>query len=548
MDAAELFIKCLEAEGVEYIFGLPGEENAHFMMALEKSKTIKFILARHEQGAAFMADAYGKLTGRPGVCLGTLGPGATNLITGVADGNMDRAPMIVITGQADVQRQHKESHQAMDVVGMFNPVTKWATPVLHPDVIPEVVAKAFKLARSEKPGACHIELAEDIAESPAEGQPEPSMPLRRPVPDPKVLNQVADLIKQAKRPVILAGNGCIRRRASAELRRLTELTGIGAMCTFMGKGSVARDSDHCLFTIGLQSKDVVACALDASDLVIAIGYDLVEYHPKLWNKDANKRILHIDVEPAEVDHYYRTSVEVVGDIASGLAELCDRLESEKPRSFGQQASVREEMLADFAKHSGDDGDGPIRPQKVLWDVRRALGPDDILLSDVGAHKMWIARYYQCDEPNTCLIPNGFCSMGFALPGAIAAKLIYPDKRVLAISGDGGFLMNVQELETARRLGTNPVFMVWEDGEYGLIAWKQENQFGRHTDLSFGNPDFGKLAEAFGCRGIRVDRPGDLAAALEEAFTSDIPVVLSLPIDYRENGLLTQRLGDIACPI
>ena len=224
------------------------------------------------------------------------------------------------------------------------------------------------------------------------------------------------------------------------------------------------------------------------------------------------------------------------------------MEGQAKREFGQQASVREEMLADFAAHAPDDGDGPIRPQKVLWDVREALGPDDILLSDVGAHKMWIARYYQCDEPNTCLIPNGFCSMGFALPGAIAAKLIYPDKRVLSISGDGGFLMNVQELETARRLGTNPVFMVWEDGEYGLIAWKQDNQFGKHTDLSFDNPDFGMLAESFGCRGLRVNKPGDLVGALAEAFESDVPVVLSLPIDYRENQLLTQRLGDIACPI
>lgn len=548
MIAAELFVRCLEAEDVEYIFGLPGEENAHFMMALAESESIRFVLTRHEQGAAFMADAYGKLTGKPGVCLGTLGPGATNLITGVADGNMDCSPMVVITGQADVQRQHKESHQAMDVVGMFRPVTKWATPVLHPDVIPEVVAKAFKLARMEKPGACHIELAEDIAEAEANGAPTPSSAPRRPVPDDSTLDRIAKMIGQAQRPVILAGNGCIRRRASAQLRRLTELTGIGAMCTFMGKGSLPRSSEQCLFTIGLQSKDVVACALDASDLVISIGYDLVEYPPKLWNKAADRRILHIDVEPAEVDRHYRPVIEAVGDIASALAGLCDRFEGQPRREFRQQAAVREEMMADFAAHAFDSGEGPIRPQKVLWDVREALGPKDILLSDVGAHKMWIARYYQCDEPNTCLIPNGFCSMGFAVPAAIATKLVHPDRRVLAICGDGGFLMNVQELETARRLGTNPVFMVWEDGQYGLIAWKQENQFGKHTDLSFDNPDFTALAEAFGCRGIRVDHPNDLAEALDRAFASEIPVVLSLPIDYRENALLTKRLGDIACPI
>ncbi len=548
MNAAELFVQCLEAEGVKYIFGLPGEENAHFMMALEKSKSIRFILTRHEQGAAFMADAYGKLTGKPGVCLGTLGPGASNLITGVADGNMDRAPMIVITGQASISRQHKESHQAMDVVAMFRPVTKWATPILHPSIIAEVVAKAFKLATTEKPGACHIELAEDIANMQVEGKAAPSKSLRRAVPDDKVMDQAAAMIRAAKRPVILAGNGCIRRRASKQLRLLTKATGIGAMTTFMGKGSVARSSNESLFTIGLQSKDLAACALDASDLVITLGYDLVEYHPKLWNKDCDKKILHLDFLPAEVDHHYRPDLEVVGDLAHALWMLNERLGKEGRRELSQQASLRKEMLADFAQHAEDDTKDLIRPQKVLWDVRKALGPNDLLLSDVGAHKMWIARYYQCDEPNTCLIPNGFCSMGFALPGAIAAKLVNPKQRVLAICGDGGFLMNVQELETARRLGVNPVFMVWEDREYGLIAWKQNNEFGRHSDLAFSNPDFNQLAEAFGCRGIRVNHAQDLRGGLEEAFASDVPVVLSLPIDYRENDLLTKRLGNIACPI
>lgn len=548
MNSAELFVQCLEAEGVEYIFGLPGEENAHFMMALEKSKSIRFILCRHEQGAAFMADVYGRLTGKPGVCLGTLGPGATNLLTGVADANMDRAPLIALTGQASVQRQHKESHQAMDVVRMFDPVTKWATPILHPDVIPEVVAKAFKLATTEKPGACHIELAEDIAVQPAEGLPVPSKRIRRSVPDDKIIDQACALIRGAKRPVILAGNGCIRKRASKQLRIFTERTGIGAMCTFMGKGSVSRKAAECLFTIGLQSKDLMACAIDASDLVITLGYDLVEYHPKLWNSNADKHILHIDFLPAEVDHHYRPEVEVVGDLAHTLWMLNERLADDPRREFPQQASVRAQMLDELSTHAADDTEGAIRPQKVLWDVREAMGPNDLVLSDVGAHKMWIARHYQCDEPNTCLIPNGFCSMGFALPGAIAAKLIDPKQRVLAICGDGGFLMNVQELETARRLGTNPVIMVWEDGEFGLIAWKQDNEFGKHTDLKFHNPDLVALAESFGCKGIRVNRSADLAGKLEEAFGSEVPVVLALPIDYRENALLTERLGNIACPI
>ncbi len=547
MNAAELFVRCLEAEGVEVIFGLPGEENAHFAMALADSP-IRFVLTRHEQGAAFMADVYGRLTGKPGVCLGTLGPGATNLITGVANANMDRAPLVVITGQAAVQRQHKESHQAMDVVGMFAPVTKWATPILDPEVIPEVVAKAFKLAAAEKPGACHIELAENIAALPVDAAPAPSSRVRRPVPDEQVIGEAVDRIRAARRPVILAGNGCIRRRASDQLRRLVEATGIGAMCTFMGKGSVSRESEQCLFTIGLQAKDVVACAIDAADLVIAIGYDLVEYPPKLWNRDADKDIVHVDFAPAEVDHHYRPSIEVVGDIAHALWMLNERCPRLDLSGFEQQHAVRATMLAEFAAHRDDDGDGPIRPQKALWDLRTALGPEDLLLSDVGAHKMWVARYYQCDEPNTCLIPNGFCAMGFAVPGAIAAKLVHPQRRVAAVCGDGGFLMNVQELETAVRLGVDPVFVVWEDHEYGLIAWKQDNEFGRHTDLSFGNPDFVALAEAFGCLGLRVERPAELAPALETAFAAGRPAVVVVPIDYRENALLTARLGEIACPI
>ena len=548
MNAAELFVKCLEAEGVKYIFGVPGEENAHVMMALEDSP-IEFVLTRHEQGAAFMADAYGRLTGEVGVCLGTLGPGATNLVTGVADANMDRAPLVVITGQADSRRQHKESHQNMDVVRLFRPVTKWAQAVIHPSIVPEVVRKAVKLATTEKPGACHIELAEDIAAMEVSGEPIEPQRLRRPVPDDKIVDRAVAALREARRPIILAGNGAVRRRASHQLRRLADATGIAVVNTFMGKGSAGRDHPSCLFTIGLQAKDVVACAVDNADLVITLGYDLIEYHPRLWNPDRDKRIVHLDFLPAEVDDHYRVEVEVVGDLAHALWMLNERIAAE-PLAIdnSQHARVREEMRAEFAAYSADDTEGSIRPQKALWDAREVLGPDDVLLSDVGAHKMWIARYYQCDEPNTCLIPNGFCSMGFALPGAIGACLAYPERRVLAICGDGGFLMNVQELETARRIGVKPVVMVWEDGGYGLISWKQDNQFGRHTPLSFGNPDFNALAEAFDWRGVRVERSRELHGALEEAFEADRPTLLTIPIDYRENAILSDRLGKLVCPI
>jgi acetolactate synthase I/II/III large subunit len=549
MKASDLFVRCLEAEGVTTIYGVPGEENADMMMSLEHSP-IEFVLCRHEQGAAFMAEVHGRLTGEPGVCLGTLGPGATNLITGVADADMDRAPLIAITGQAATARQHKESHQAMDVVAMFEPVTKWNQSIINPANIPEVVRKAFKLARAEKPGACHIELPEDIAAREIDLEPIQPHRTRRAVPDDKGIDAAWELIKAAKRPIILAGNGTIRTRASKQLRLFCDRTGIGVANTMMAKGAVDMDDEHCLFTIGLQAKDVVACALDASDLVVTLGYDMVEYHPRLWNAENDKRIVHIDFLPAEVDEHYRVELDVVGDLAHALWMLNERAAAEPDVTWdlSQQAGVRRDMLADFAEHADDDTTGTIRPQKALWDVRQVMGPDDIVLSDVGAHKMWIARHYQCHEPNTCLIPNGFCSMGFALPGAIAAARAMPGRRVLAICGDAGFLMNCQEMETAKRLGSDVVVMVWEDNAYGLIAWKQQNEFGHHTDLSFGNPDWLQLAGAFGWHGHYVDHSTALQVALEAAFAETGPSLVVIPIDYRENELLTKRLGNIVCPI
>jgi len=550
MNASDLFVKCLEEEGIEYIFGVPGEENADFMMALEKSKKINFILTRHEQGAAFMAEIYGRLTGNPAGALGTLGPGATNLITGVADSNMDRAPMLVLTGQGSTDRLHKESHQIMDVVSMFKPVTKWATTILNPDTIPEIVRKAVRLARTEKPGAVHIELPEDVASMKADGKPMSPRRFRRSVPDDKIVDQAFDMLKTSKRPVIIAGNGCIRRRASKQLRTLAEKSGIGVICTFMAKGCVDMDADYCLYTVGLGSKDRVSMAIDDADLVITLGFDMVEYHPHLWNANKNKRILHADFLPAEIDEHYHPETEVVGDLAHALWMLNERIEARGLPQFDveNQKNVREAMAEDFAEHKDDKTKGSIRPQKALWDARQVMGPHDVLLSDVGAHKMWIARHYQCHEPNTCLIPNGFCSMGFALPGAIAANIVYPDRRILSVCGDAGFLMNVQEMETAVRLGSNIVVMVWEDNEYGLIAWKQESHFGHHTELSFGNPDWNTLAEAFGWNGHYIKNAEELEGALETAFNENGPSLVVIPIDYRENQKLTKKLGEITCTI
>ena len=549
MKASDLLVKCLEEEGIEYIFGVPGEENADFMISLEQSDRIRFVLTRHEQGAAFMADVYGRLTGKVSGCLGTLGPGATNLVTGVADGNMDRAPLLVLTGQGSTERLHKESHQIMDVVEMFKPVTKWATTIANANTIPEIVRKAVRVALTEKPGAVLIELPEDVAKHTTEQVPLERKRFRRPGPDDKIVDRAFEMLREAKNPVIVAGNGTIRKRASKQLRLLCEATGIGVLSTFMAKGAVDVDAPYCLYTIGLGSKDLPTLAIDSADLVITLGFDMVEYHPHLWNPKADKSIIHADFLPAEIDQYYNPDVELVGDLAHTLWMLNERVKhGGLPKyDLSGQADVRRRMGEELAEHANDDTDGSIRPQKMLCDLRAVLGPEDILLSDVGAHKMWIARHFHCHEPNTCLIPNGFCSMGFALPGAIAANLVHPDRGVVALAGDAGFMMNVQEMETARRLGSDIVVLVWEDGAYGLIAWKQETQFGKHTDLAFGNPDWLELAHAFGWTGHHVERSADFAGVMEQALKEAGPSLVVAPVDYRENMLLNQRLGELVQP-
>ena len=550
--ASDLFVQCLEAEGVTHIFGVPGEENADLMMSLMDSN-IDFVLCRHEQAAAFIADVYGRLTGKAGVCLSTLGPGVTNLVTGLADANMDRAPVVAIIGQGSTKRLHKESHQNMDAIAMCEPISKWAQSIVDAETIPEVVRKAFKLAEAEKPGVTIIELPEDVAKEQVNLQPMNVYTTRRPGADHKAVKQAVEAMINAKRPIILAGNGAIRKRAATQLRRLAHKTGIPVVNTFMGKGSIPMDDKSCLFTMGLQSKDHINHAMEDVDLVITVGYDLVEYSPDFWNADMDKKVVHIDFLPAEIDAHYTVEVDVVGDIADALWQVNMEIESNHAGKLPLQnieswQKLRNTIMQDFAMEK-DDTSMPMKPQKVLWDVREFMDATDYLLSDVGAHKMWISRYYQCQEPNTCLISNGFCSMGFALPGAMGAKLAQPERRVLGICGDAGFLMNVQDLETAVRLKLNVVYMIWEDGEYGLIKWKQQAQFdGRHSDLAFDNPDWEKLADAFGMWGKKVTKVEDLKPALEEAFKQSGPALIVVPIDYSENMKLTKRLGEIDCTL
>lgn len=554
MKASDLFVKCLEEEGVERIFGVPGEENADVMISLNDSK-IDFVLCRHEQAAAFAADAYGRLTGKAGVCLATLGPGATNLVTGLADANMDRAPVVAIIGQGSTKRLHKESHQNMDSVAMMRPISKWSQSILSADNITEVVRKAFKVAVAEKPGVTVIELPEDLAKLDVGDTPLTPVKVRRPAADHKAIAQAVDLIGKASNPIILAGNGAIRKRAAAQLSRLAQKTGIGVVNTFMGKGAVSMHDEHCLYTMGLGSGDYNNLAFDDADLVISCGYDLVEYSPSAWNRknQETKKIIHIDFWEAEVDKDYQPDVEVVGDLADALWQLNEainqKFEGKLPLfDVKERLDLREKLTQDFAAEK-DDTSVPVKPQKILWDVRQVLGDEDILLSDVGAHKMWISRYFQCVEPNTCLISNGFCTMGFAMPGSIGAKVAFPERRVLSISGDAGFMMNVQDLETAVRRKLNIVAMVWEDGEYGLIKWKQQNGFdGKHSDLAFNNPDFEVLAESFGMWGKKVTSTDQIVPFLEEAFSQEGPALISVPVDYSENMQLSDRLGQVSVPI
>lgn len=551
MKASDLFVQCLEAEGVERIFGVPGEENADVMISLMNS-SIDFVLCRHEQAAAFAADAYGRLTGKAGVCLSTLGPGATNLVTGLADANMDRAPLVAIIGQGSTNRLHKESHQNMDSVAMMRPISKWAQSIVSSKNITEVVRKAFKVAEQEKPGVTVIELPEDVAKQEIDDKPIRINKVRRPAADHKAIAEAARLIGQAKKPIILAGNGAIRKRAAKQLYRLATKTGIGVVNTFMGKGAIPMDDPHCLFTMGLGSGDYNNLAFDDADLVISCGYDLVEYGPAAWNRTNKdeKTIIHIDFWPAEVDRDYQPTVEIVSDLADALWQLNesinDMYEDRLPLfDIHDRAKLRGIMSDEFAAEK-DDTSVPVKPQKILWDVRQFMGPEDILLSDVGAHKMWIARHYQCHEPNTCLISNGFCTMGFAMPGSIGAKMAFPDKKVLSISGDAGFMMNVQELETAVRRRLNIVAMVWCDGEYGLIKWKQQNGFqGKHSDLAFNNPDFVQLANSFGMWGREVTATDQIIPTLEEAFQQDGPALIAVPVDYSENMRLSERLGNVS---
>jgi acetolactate synthase-1/2/3 large subunit len=562
--AAQLLVECLVAEGCEYVFSVPGEETMDVLDALgalaagaAAGKGPRHVTTRHEQGAAFMADVYGRLTGRAAVAMATLGPGATNLLTGIADAHLDRAPMVAITGQASSDKLHKEAHQVVDIVRMFEPVTKWNARVERVEAIPEIVRKAFRVALLEKPGPTHIELPENVAASEVAPDATPLHPGRTYFPEPtdEAIAHAADLIATSQRPLVLAGNGVLRRRAAPELRAFARGLHVPVAATFMGKGAIDDRSHLSLMAVGLQARDHVLSGFDRADLVICVGYDLVEYAPARWNPDGRKRIVHIDTQPAEVDAQYRPEIELVGDIDGTLRRLLtavqprgisgrDAGERHDARETLVHADLRTALLEELAAGTRSDA-LPITPQRAIADLREALGADDIVVSDVGAHKVWVARLYQTYEPNTVIISNGFAAMGISVPGAIAAKLVHPERKVVALCGDGGFLMNSQELETAKRIGANITVIVWRDDGYGLIDWKQRNEFGRPFGVEFGNPDFVAFAESFGIAGFRPSSASELLPLLKRALDVDGPALVEVPIDYRENLRLTEQLGALA---
>jgi acetolactate synthase-1/2/3 large subunit len=546
LQVADLLVRCLENEGVTCVFGIPGEENIRVTDALVRS-SIRYVLVRHEQAASFMAEIHGRLTGRAGVCSSTLGPGAINLLLGTADANSNSTPLVALSAQVGLNRIYKESHQSVDLVSMFSPVTKWADMVLSPSSVPEMVRKAFKLAQTERPGAVFLAVPEDIEGLSVTDDLVP-LDVNTPRPDepsPSQIARAAEVLDHAVRPIVLAGHGAARSDAAAALRRFSELLGLPVATTFHGKGVFADDHPHALGAVGFMSHDYVNFGFDEADVIISVGYELQEFDPVRINPHGTTRIIHLSRVPAEVDRHYDVEVGVQADISRTL----DALAAATTTRFHVGASgekIRRLLADDLARGAADDS-FPLKPQRIVADTRAALGRSDIVLADTGAVKMWMARLYPTYEPNTCLVSNGLSTMAFALPGAIAAKLALPERRVLAAVGDGAFLMNSQEIETAVRERIPLTVLIWQDDAYGLIKWKMDLEIGHDVATDFSNPDFVAYAESFGARGYRVGAANELLPMLTDALASDAVSVIACPVDYSENLRLTGALGDLTGP-
>ncbi len=544
---ADLLVRCLEHEGVRFVFGLPGEENILFTDAVSRSSSIRYVLVRHEQAASFMAEIYGRITGQAGVCSSTLGPGAINLLLGTADATTNSTPVVAISAQVGLNRIYKESHQSVDLVSMFDPVTKWSALVPNPAAVPEMMRKAFKLAQTERPGAVYLAVPEDV-ESMA--VPAALVPLAVNVPRPdepsqSQIDRAVQVLLSAQRPVVLAGHGAARAGAGEALIRFSERLGLPVATTFHGKGVFPDDHPNALGAVGFMHHDYVNFGFDEADVIISVGYELQEFDPIRINPDGDKRILHLSRFPAEVDNHYTVEVGVQADLGRTL----DALSKATGRRFDRATSgerIRSLLAGELARGAADDS-FPLIPQRIVADTRAALERHDIVLADTGAVKMWMARLYPTYEPNTCLLSNGLSTMAFSVPGAIGAKLARPQSRVLAAVGDGAFLMNSQEIETALRERVPIAILVWVDDAYGLIKWKMEMELGHSTAIGFTNPDFVAYAESFGARGHRITEAGQLLPALREALAADTVSVIACPVDYSENLRLTESLGELDGP-
>ena len=531
MKASDLFVKALEAEGVEYIFGIPGEENLDVLNSL-KDSSIKLILTRHEQGAGFMAATYGRLTGKAGVCMSTLGPGATNLVTCAAYAQLGAMPMIMLTGQKPIKSSKQGQFQIVDVVAMMKPLTKFTHQLMGADNIPSKIREAFRLSQDERPGAAHLELPEDIAAEDSQAPIIKQSNWRRPTAEHKATDAAVKMIQDAKHPLLMIGAAANRKTTSNMLKRFVEKTGIPYFSTQMGKGVLDERSPLFLGTSSLSSSDFLHRAIESADLIINVGHDVVEKPPFFMTENGFK-VIHINYLTASIDSVYYPQQGVIGDIANGIWQMTEKIEPQASWDFGYFNRVKA-RIDEHVNEGIEDDRFPLYPQRLVGDVRKAMPSDGIICLDNGVYKIWFSRNYRAHEANTVLLDNALATMGAGLPSAMAASLIYPDRKVMAICGDGGFMMNSQEIETAVRLKLNLVILILRDDAYGMIKWKQANMKFENFGLDYGNPDFVKYAESYGAVGYRVESSEGLLPLLEECLASSGVHLIDAPVDYSEN--------------
>ena len=544
MKASKLFVKALENEGVEYIFGIPGEENLDMLDSL-KDSSIKLILTRHEQGAGFMAATYGRLTGKVGVCMATLGPGATNLVTPAAYANLGGMPMMMITGQKPIKKSKQGRFQIVDIVQMMQPLTKYSKQVVNGDNIPSMVRESFKIAKEERPGAVHLELPEDIAREECDTPIFNVQNVRYPMANPRSLDEALEMIQNAKMPLILVGAGANRTRIGCSITNLINRTNIPFFMTQMGKGVVDEFHPLCLGTASLSDNDYLHCAIERSDLIINIGHDVIE-KPPFFMQEGGTKVIHVNFSSSQVDDTYFPQLDVVGDIASTVQTIADKISVQDHWDFAYFKRVIDEAQEHITKYFKDER-FPILPQRAVKSVRDILPKDGILTLDNGVYKIWFSRNYKCSLPNTLLLDNALATMGAGLPSAMAAKMVNPDKKVISICGDGGFMMNSQELETAVRLKLDLVIIILNDSAYGMIKWKQEGMGFDNFGLDYTNPDFVQYAKAYGAIGHRPSSVADFETTLDTALNSKGVHLIDLAIDYSMNhSILNELLKNKAC--